>query len=87
MTNPFFDHPILNSPYEHPSRHWELNESGQPTQQVVESRRREMRERIAEAWLDHHLAYKGGTYPAQLMYQELADMACNKITNAAGAGQ
>jgi type III restriction enzyme len=25
---------------------------------------------------------KGGTYPAQLMYQELADMACNRITAA-----
>lgn len=189
MTNPFFDHPILNSPYERPSRHWELDESGQPTQQIVESRRRtqfitpipkpkmqkkspkqqdfifdegeglsdagqqydpssiinevrnhvdswralpnpaqwqvtpetarllqhwrerelepsdllddlgrakivitnyhtfKLRERIAKAWLDHHLTYKGGTYPAQLMYQELADMACNKITNAAGAGQ
>ena len=22
MTNPFFDHPILNSPYEYPRRHW-----------------------------------------------------------------
>lgn len=40
MSNPFFDHPILNSPYERPSRHWELDESGQPTQQVLETRRR-----------------------------------------------
>jgi type III restriction enzyme len=40
MANSFFDHPILNSPYEYPRRHWELDESGQPTQQVVESRRR-----------------------------------------------
>lgn len=31
MSNPFFDHPILNSPYERPSRHWELDEFGQPT--------------------------------------------------------
>jgi len=38
--NPFFDHPILNSPYEYPTRHWELDESGQPTQRIVESRRR-----------------------------------------------
>lgn len=37
--NPFFDHPILNSPYEYPGRHWELDESGQPTQRVVETRR------------------------------------------------
>jgi len=40
MSNPFFDHPILNSPYERPSRHWELDESGQPTQQILETRRR-----------------------------------------------
>lgn len=40
MSNPFFDHPILNSPYERPSRHWELDDSGQPTQQVLETRRR-----------------------------------------------
>ena len=38
--NPFFERPILNSPYEYPVRHWELDETGQPTQQVVESRRR-----------------------------------------------
>jgi len=35
--------------------------------------------RIAKEWLDHHLVCKGGTYPAQLMYQELADMACERI--------
>lgn len=40
MSNPFFDHPILNSPYDSPSRHWELDESGQPTQQIIETRRR-----------------------------------------------
>src|SRR5688572_24594002 len=37
--NPFFDRPILNSPYLRPSRHWELDEQGQPTQQILESRR------------------------------------------------
>jgi type III restriction enzyme len=36
----FFERPILNSPYERPLRHWELDESGQPTQKIVESRRR-----------------------------------------------
>ncbi len=40
MTNPFFDHPILNSPYAYPARHWELDNEGQPTQQLLESRRR-----------------------------------------------
>jgi type III restriction enzyme len=36
--------------------------------------------RITKQWLDNCLVCKGGTYPAQLMYQELADMACNRIT-------
>ena len=36
--------------------------------------------RIARQWLDAHLVCKGATYPAQLMYQELADMACERIT-------
>ena len=40
MTNPFFDHPILNSPYAYPVRHWELDAQGQPTQQLLERRRR-----------------------------------------------
>src|SRR3990172_13152385 len=40
VDNRFFDHPILNSPYESPARHWELDEKGQPTQQIIESRRR-----------------------------------------------
>jgi type III restriction enzyme len=40
MNNRFFEKPILNSPYGYPLRHWELDESGQPTQQIIESRRR-----------------------------------------------
>jgi type III restriction enzyme len=39
MSNPFFDRPILNSPYEYPQRHWELDEAGQPTQKIVDTRR------------------------------------------------
>ncbi len=35
----FFEKPILNSPYEYPSRHWELDEAGQPTQSVNHARR------------------------------------------------
>ena len=38
--------------------------------------------RITRRWLEEHLVCKGGTYPAQLMYQELADMACERITAA-----
>jgi len=37
--NPFFDHPILNSPYKEPARHWELDDRGQPTQKILEERR------------------------------------------------
>lgn len=39
MTEPFFEQPVLNSPYERPIRHWELDEAGQPTRKVVEGRR------------------------------------------------
>src|SRR5437660_2460141 len=38
--NPFFERPILNSPYEYPIRHWELDDQGQPTQRTIETRRR-----------------------------------------------
>jgi type III restriction enzyme len=35
--------------------------------------------RITKQWMDAYLECKGGTYPGQLMYQELADMACERI--------
>jgi type III restriction enzyme len=38
--------------------------------------------RITREWLETHLICQGGTYPAQLLYQELADRACEKITAA-----
>jgi type III restriction enzyme len=38
--------------------------------------------RITRQWLDHHLVCKGKTYPAQLMYLSLADIACQRITAA-----
>ena len=40
MNTEFFERPILNSPYEYPGRHWELDESGQPTSQIIDRRRR-----------------------------------------------
>jgi type III restriction enzyme len=46
MENPFFEQPILNSPYEYLEKHWELVE-GQATQKIVENRRRA--DLIAEA--------------------------------------
>jgi type III restriction enzyme len=38
--------------------------------------------RVVKEWLDSCLECKGGTYPAQLMYLQLADMACSRITAA-----
>ena len=39
MEDRFFTQPVLNSPYEYPTRHWELDATGQPTQRIVERRR------------------------------------------------
>jgi type III restriction enzyme len=39
MTEQFFERPILNSPYEYPVRHWDLDGQGQPTQKINEFRR------------------------------------------------
>lgn len=40
MPDVFFERPILNSPYGPPLRHWELDAQGQPTQKIIEARRR-----------------------------------------------
>ena len=40
MTNHFFERPILNSPYEYPAQHWELDGDGQPTDRILDVRRR-----------------------------------------------
>ena len=36
--------------------------------------------RITGEWVESHLVCKGGTHPAQLMYQEIKDIACERIT-------
>jgi len=36
--------------------------------------------RIAKQWLDSCLVCKGDTFPAQLLYKDLAELACNRIT-------
>ena len=38
--------------------------------------------RVVREWLDGYLDCRGGTYPAQLLFQGLTDMACNRITAA-----
>lgn len=39
MGNPFSDQLVLNSPYEYTARHWEFDESGQLTLQIIKKRR------------------------------------------------
>ena len=39
MSASFFQRPILNSPYKYPSRHWQLDESGKPTNKILSERR------------------------------------------------
>lgn len=34
-----FSFPNINSPYDYPGRHWDLDEPGQPTNSLVERRR------------------------------------------------
>lgn len=40
MAETFFGHPILNSPYAYPGRHWVLDADGQPTNVITGFRRR-----------------------------------------------
>jgi type III restriction enzyme len=40
MSDAFFKQPILNSPYDYPGRHWELDAHGQPTQKILDTRRK-----------------------------------------------
>ncbi len=39
MTDQFFEKPILNAPYTYPTRHWELDADGQPTNRILDFRR------------------------------------------------
>jgi type III restriction enzyme len=40
MSTAFFEQPILNSPYAYPGRHWELDADGQPTNNILDQRRK-----------------------------------------------
>ncbi|MEQ8847996.1 DEAD/DEAH box helicase family protein [Botrimarina sp.] len=86
MSNPFFDQPILNSPYEYPTRHWELDEEGQPTQQIVEKRRpaefvtpipkakKRKRSRQQELGLDDDADLESEVSTAQQQYAKTAEL-------------
>jgi type III restriction enzyme len=73
---------------EHLKRHAHLDRVFHLTQHLLYTKWRDAGEepklhlfgqlkRITRQWLDTCLECKGGTYPAQLMYQDLADMACD----------
>jgi type III restriction enzyme len=53
------------------------DEGGQPKMHLFGQLKR-----ILSDWLDNHLVCVGGTYPAQLMYQELADEVCERVNRA-----
>jgi type III restriction enzyme len=38
--------------------------------------------RVTRQWMKGYLRCTGGTYPAQVIYQEIADMACDRIRKA-----
>jgi len=62
MSDAFFEQPILNSPYAAPARHWELDADGQPTQQIIDTRRKAGRKKakkgashqIQRSWVIRH---------------------------------
>jgi len=63
----FYEHQtFLNSPYTYPKRHWELDESGQPTQKIVEKRRRA--DFITPIWLTE-VAPKAGKKVKDILEQ------------------
>lgn len=39
MSKDFFERPIVNTPYEYPKQHWEIDDNGQPTHALIEKRR------------------------------------------------
>ncbi len=40
QTPSFFEQPIINSPYQLPTQHWEFDENGQPTGNLLNYRRK-----------------------------------------------
>lgn len=56
--------------------HWR-DENGEPRLHLFGQLKR-----ITREWLDKHLVCLGGTYPAQLIHKQLADLACTRINRA-----
>jgi type III restriction enzyme len=62
-------------------KHWYYTRFRDPYEQP-EMHLFDQLKRITRQWIDEHLVCKGRTYPAQLMYLELADKAYERITAA-----
>jgi len=62
VENGFFEHPILNSPYEYPARHWELDANGQPDIKTYPSKDEESK--AVGDWLTHLI--KDGIQPHEI---------------------
>lgn len=80
MSHQFFEKPILNSPYEIPAQHWELDKSGQPTNQLTKSRRpaefispipkpRKRKFNQGELLAEQDISNNSQTYATSLVYQ------------------
>ena len=67
MDNPFFERPILNSPYARPLQHWELDAQGQPTQRM------EVRETVQEIVVPRYVEELRPAVPKPLLFREFAD--------------
>ena len=74
MNDQFFERPILNSPYSYPARHWELDESGQPTQRILDSRR--LAEFITP--IPKPKKRKGGSEQSSLLFDEGKGLSTSK---------
>lgn len=71
----FFERPILNSPYEYPTHHWELDEEGQPTGRIIEKRRPA---RFITPIPKPRKRKKGNVEQRQLIFDEGADVSSDE---------
>ncbi len=76
MESDFFKRPILNSPYEYSLRHWELDAQGQPTQRIIETRRRA--EFITP--IPKPRKPKGKASQAEMVFKEGKDLSTEKCS-------
>jgi len=74
MDNRFFERSILNSPYSYPLRHWELDDQGQPTQQIIEKRLK----RVLLGWIVNAITISSMMWTTN--YTNIGvDRSCNSL--------